>query len=346
MQTYENSGRNSISLLKPRPTGYLQGIALTLVLSVVAQKIVTFPYVSVMGTMVTAILLGITWRAVMNVPLEAKTGIDFTAKIILRLGIILMGVRLNIDDIISAGPRIVLLDITVITFAIIFIYFLGRQMQVDKKMALLTGVGTGVCGAAAVAAAAPVVDATEEQTAISVAIVALLGTIGTVVYTFLLKAGVMAGRLYGIFAGSTLHELAHVVAAAQPAGATATDIAVLVKLGRVALLAPAVLVIGLLFKRKQATGQKPGLRNLPIPWFIFGFLGVSIINTTGILPHQVIAFILNLSIFLLTMAMAALGLNVDISSFRRLGIKSFAIGFCGSVVLSALGFVLVTHFRF
>ncbi|MDN5292724.1 MAG: hypothetical protein PWQ31_29 [Eubacteriales bacterium] len=346
MQTYENCKQNTLSLLKLRQARYLPGIILTLVLSVLARKIATFPYVSVMGTMVLAILLGIAWQAIMDVPQKAREGIDFTAKKILRLGIILMGIRLNINSIISMGPKILLFDLAVITFAVSFIYFLGRQTGVDKKMALLTGVGTGVCGAAAVAATAPAVEANEEQTAVSVAIISLLGTAGTVAYTFLLQMGLISRQAYGIFAGATLHELAHVVAAAQPAGTAAVQMAVLVKLGRVALLAPAVLVIGFFYHRTQNPGAKYSFRNLPFPCFILGFLGVSIINTAGILPPRATSLLLNLSVLFLTMAMAALGLNVNISSLHRLGKKPFAVGFLGSIVLSLLSFWLIIHFGF
>lgn len=319
----------------------LPGIGLTFLLTLLANLVISLPLLSVMGAMVIAILLGIGWRSLWGLPDTAQAGVGFAAKKLLRFGIILMGVRLNIGEVIAAGPKIILLDMIVITLAISVIYWLGRRFGVGRRLALLTGAGTGICGAAAIAAVAPTLDANEEETAIAVATIAILGTIWTIAYTLLWNMADFSSYFYGVFTGATLHEVAHVVAAAQAGGVVASKIAILTKLGRVALLIPVALILGFFFNRNSQ-----GTKNLPIPWFILGFLGVSAINSLGLLSPGLAEGTLKISVFILTMAMAGLGLNVEINSFRRIGAKSLLIGVIGSVILSIVGFGLVVGLGF
>ncbi|MDN5347306.1 MAG: hypothetical protein PWP65_870 [Clostridia bacterium] len=325
-----------------RYLGVAQGLGLTLVLAFLARNLAAYPFLSILGSMVLAIILGLTWRAVMGVPVEAGAGIDLAAKKVLRLGIILMGLRLDIPRILAAGPRVILLDALVIAFAFFTLYLIGRKLSVGKKMAALIGVGTGVCGAAAIAAAAPSVRARDDETAVAVSIIALLGTLSTLIYTFLYPFLNLSAYQYGVFSGATLHELAHVIAAAQAGGAESIDTAILVKLGRVALLAPVVILLGLFFD-----GQRRGVRQpLPIPWFIFGFLAMSGVNTLGLLGDLVQNYLIQFSAFLITIAMAGLGLNVELGMFKRLGARGLGAGVIGSAALSIFGSLLLHAFKF
>ncbi|MBO8138450.1 MAG: putative sulfate exporter family transporter, partial [Desulfotomaculum sp.] len=221
--------------------GNFQGLVLTIVVGVLAQNIIQLPFFSVTGPMIIAILVGMAWRAFMGIPKYADTGISFASKRLLRYGIVLMGVRLNLDAITAAGPQIILLDVSVIITAVVVICYLGKILAVEEKLALLTAVGTGVCGAAAVAAVAPTIKANQDETVVSVASVAVLGTIGSILYILLKPFLGLSLDKYGIFVGATLHEVAHVIAAAQPAGDSAANMAILTKLGRVALLIPVTL---------------------------------------------------------------------------------------------------------
>ena len=197
-------------------------------------------------------------------------------------------------------------------------------------------------------AIAPQIKAKDEETAISAAIVAILGTIFTLVYTFLFPILGFTDLGYGVFSGATLHEIAHVIAAADAGGDAAVDMAVIVKLTRVALLVPVAILIGIWtnrVERKAQGGQaKTSWKSIPIPWFILGFLLVSGVNSLGIVPASVANGIVTIAYMLIAMAMAGLGLNVDLVAFKRLGMKSFAAGFIGSVMLSGLGFMLVHLF--
>lgn len=318
----------------------LPGIGLACAVALMSRLLIKLPVISILGAMVTAILLGMLLRAVAAKPvIAAQSGVRFSSKYILRAGIILMGVRLNFTDIVAAGWQTILLDILVIAFAISLIRYLGKKFKVQDELATLVAVGTGVCGAAAIGGVAPLIRAKEENVAVSVTIIATLGTLFTVLYTALLPVLGLSPYEFGTFSGATLHELAHVIAAASPEGQISSDIAIIVKLGRVALLAPVAILFGLLYARKSE--QTLQVDRLPVPWFIFGFLLMAGFNTYHLFPAGLTALLSDTSLFLLTLAMAAMGLNVSFDDFKRIGFNPILITLIGSVLLSIFGRTLI-----
>ncbi|QDX92742.1 YeiH family putative sulfate export transporter [Brevibacillus laterosporus] len=333
-----------------RTVGFIIGLAITLVIALVARYLAQFPILSIMGQLVIAILIGITWRAVAGVPQQVIAGTNFSSKKLLRFGIILLGMRLNLMDILHAGPKVFAMAVLAIIFGLIVVYLFTRWFKVEKKLGILTACGTAICGAAAVVAIAPQIKANDEETAIGAATVAILGTIFTLLYTLLYPILGFTPNGYGIFSGATLHEIAHVIAAAAPGGNGAVDIAVIVKLTRVALLVPIAIGIGIWSSRlEQKMNGEPkkkfSWKSLPIPWFIFGFLAMSAVNSFGIIPQEIATQIVNIAYLLIAMAMAGLGLNVDLVAFKRMGLKSFSAGLVGSILLSLFGFVMTFAFH-
>ncbi|WP_374967626.1 YeiH family protein [Lysinibacillus sp. RS5] len=324
---------------------FMKGILLTLIIALVAKYISTFPFFSILGQLVIAIILGMAWRAAFKVQDSWQAGISFSSKKLLRLGIILLGMRLNLADIYHAGAGVFLIAFIDLVFALVVVYGLTKVFHVEKKLGILTACGTAICGAAAVVAIAPQIKANEKETAVGAAIVALLGTIFTLVYTVLYSVFNLTPTEYGIFAGGTLHEIAHVIAAASAGGNEAVDMAVIVKLTRVALLVPVAIIIGIFYQRMDKGQEKEGFSLSIIPWFILGFLAMSAINSLGIIPANVAQTFVNISYLLIGMSMAGLGLNVEIKTFKQLGVKAFIAGLIGSVCLSIIGYVLVIFMR-
>lgn len=328
--------------------GFYVGIGLTLVIAIIARYLAMLPFLSIMGQLVLAILIGMIYRALFPVPELATGGISFSSKKLLRYGIILLGIRLNLADVVEAGPKVLAIAIINILFAIIVVYLLTRLFKVDQNLGILTACGTAICGAAAVVAISPQLKASDEDTAISAATVAILGTIFTLLYTVLYPVLGLSASGYGIFSGATLHEIAHVIAAADPGGQSAVDLAVIVKLTRVAMLVPIAIFIGMWSARKEriqtGNNKKMSIREIPIPWFIIGFLVMAGVNTLGIIPSTVVSAIITIAYLLIAMAMAGLGLGVQFSTFRKKGLPSFIAGGIGSILLSILGFALVYLF--
>src|SRR5699024_5251486 len=197
----------------PERYGFLLGIGLTLVVALMAAFISNLPVSEIIGSLVLAIVLGIVWRVAFNYPAYMADGITFSSKKILRLGIILLGMRLNLLSIVEAGISVVITAVVVITVTIFAIYKIGSKLNLNRNIGLLTACGTGICRAAAIVAIAPQVKAKDVEVAISVATIAMLGTLFTFIYVLIFPLLNIESYTYGFFAGATLHELAHVIAA-------------------------------------------------------------------------------------------------------------------------------------
>lgn len=366
-QTVQSQAK--VAPFKRRPgIGFVQGIGLTVLLAASAKLLSYLPLLSIMGHLVIAIMLGLIWRAIIGVPEYAVRGVSFSSKKLLRLGIILLGMRLNIQSVMEAGPQVLAMSIIHIAFTIAVVYSLAKWLKISDELGILTACGTAICGAAAVVAIAPQVKAKNEETAIAAAVVALLGTLFTLIYSFIYPLLGLSAHRYGVLAGATLHEIAHVIAAAAPAGNTAEDIAVVVKLTRVAMLVPVSLLLGIWMNRKERRDNKararvqPNVeeqpnaaarpnpaggtmaslfsrwRSIQVPWFILGFVLMSGLNTWGVISERVAGMIVAAAYLLIAVAMAGLGLGVDLAVFRRLGIRPFWAGLIGSAALSILGY--------
>ncbi|KZZ85353.1 YeiH family protein [Bacillus sp. SJS] len=324
--------------------GWIKGIGVTLLLAAAAKCLAGFPFLSILGQLVIALMLGMAWKAAFGVKEAVIPGVSFSSKKLLRAGIILLGMRLNLADLYSAGLGVLAISVIHVVFALFTVYWLARWLGVEKNLGLLTACGTAICGAAAIAAISPQLKANDDETAISASVIAVLGTLFTLTYTLLYSLLNLSPAEYGVFSGSTLHEVAHAVAAAAAGGGQAVDSAVLAKLTRVALLVPAAIVIGLIMQKgKPRSGSHKGSLSI-VPWFIFGFLAMSGLNTLGVVPEAAAKNMVDLSYLLIAMAMAGLGLNVDVKTFRTLGLKTFIAALLGSILLSVLGYTLVKLF--
>jgi uncharacterized integral membrane protein (TIGR00698 family) len=265
-------------------------------------------------------------------------GVNFSKKNLLRLGVVLYGLRLTGQDIGHVGIAGVATDVLVLGSTFALACYVGiKWLGMDRKTAMLIGAGSSICGAAAVMAAEPVVRARAEQVTVAVATVVVFGTLAIFLYPVLFDLNqhwqVIPGGAdgFGIYAGSTIHEVAQVVAAARSVGPHAADTAVIAKMVRVMMLAPFLIMLSAWLARddaKQASvaradGQDATQHKakLAVPWFAFAFVGVVIFNSLHLLSASVVAVTTEIDTILLTMAMAALGLATHISSIRKAGIK-------------------------
>lgn len=265
-------------------------------------------------------------------------GVNFSKKNLLRLGVVLYGLRLTVQDIGHVGIAGVATDALVLGSTFALACYVGiKWLGMDRKTAMLIGAGSSICGAAAVMAAEPVVRARAEQVTVAVATVVVFGTLAIFLYPVLFDLNqqwqVIPGGAdgFGIYAGSTIHEVAQVVAAARSVGPHAADTAVIAKMVRVMMLAPSLIMLSAWLARddaKQASGARADGQDatqhkakLAVPWFAFAFVGVVIFNSLHLLSASVVAVTTGIDTILLTMAMAALGLATHISSIRKAGIK-------------------------
>ena len=190
-------------------------------------------------------------------------------------------------------------------------------------------------------------DVTEDDVSLAVAICGLVGTLGVLIFVFSVQIFGLPARFYGLISGSTLHEIAQVVAAGPAGGSGAADLAMVVKLTRVMLLAPVALLVALSFTWKAQRGKdQPGSssfdwKKIPVPWFVFGFVTVGALNSTGWLAKDLTNIILQISIFLMVMAMGAMGLNVDLAVIRKTGLKTLGVAVLAFAIFGGVSLLLI-----
>jgi uncharacterized integral membrane protein (TIGR00698 family) len=290
------------------------------------------------------VLVGNTIRK--KLPTSVDAGIGFSASKILRLAIILYGFRITFDQIVSVGMAGVLLDIVMVASTLLIGAFVGiRILKMDRETAIMTSAGAAICGAAAVIATEPVVKAEPHKTAVAVATVVCFGTLSMFLYPLVYRLGVipMSLDVFGVYIGASVHEVAHVVGAGDAVSSVTSDIAVIVKMTRVMLLAPALITIGWLLARstKHASGTKPPVM---IPWFAVGFILVAAFNSFALLPSTWVNHINTVDTFLLTMAMTALGLNTVVERFKGIGLAPLYLAATLFVWLVLGGYALTQLF--
>lgn len=318
-------------------TDLIGGVGFTAVIAVLGIQGAKLPILSRVGPMVLSIIIATLYRQIAGYPETLRPGIQFSSKTVLRLAIVLFGFRLNLVTVLNEGPGLLIRDLCVVVGAITLIGWTARRLDADETISLLVGVGTGVCGAAAIAAVSPIVDAKEEDTAVSVGMIALAGTAFAIAYSVLRPYLPLSEAQYGSWVGLSLHEIAHVAAAASPAGADALAVALLAKLGRVLLLIP---LCFLLMYRMQRRDAQKGRAKIDFPWFLAGFIACSVLGSYVELSDAVRTDLTDLGSYMLTAAMAGLGLNV---SLKALAGERLARPFIAMLVSSAI-LSLATYF--
>lgn len=325
------------------------GLLLTVVIAWLSMRIQQLEAVQNMhfSSLIIAILLGILANNLLRLPSLLDVGIHFAVKKVLRLAIILLGFQLSLSEIGRIGGKGFLLVSIVTAATLIFTLWIGKKLGLDRDLSVLIGAGSSICGASAVAAVAPVIDAKERDTSFAIATVTLFGTIAMFLYPIAFRIFELPNLLYAVWAGSSIHEVGQVVAAGFAAGEDAGQFATLIKLSRVLLIIPAALLIGAVQMKRLRTGSESvpdsnprSIRGVAIPWFVFGFLAVVLINSLPLLPEPVTQTMVSIDSFLLTIAMAGMGLETNFKNMRTVGMKPFYAGLLTTLFIAVLGFVL------
>ncbi len=289
-----------------------------------------------LSPMVVGIIIGMLYANSLrnNLPDTWVPGIQFCSKRILRTGIILYGFKLTFQDVMQVGLSAILMDAIIVCGTIALGVFIGKLLKIDRDIALLTSCGSAICGAAAVLGVDGAIRPKPYKTAVAVATVVIFGTLSMFLYPILYRAGIFSlpTDMMGLFTGATVHEVAHVVGAANAMGTEVSNTAIIVKMIRVMMLVPVLLIIAGSVARNvgkdnltDTDNAQNGKAKITIPWFAILFLVVIGFNSLGLLPENVVAFINQLDTFLLTMAMAALGAETSIDKFKKAGFMPFLL---------------------
>ncbi len=334
-------------MLSEKRSSMLHGVLLITLFSCAAFYIGDMAFVKSLSfsPMIVGIILGMLYANSLrnNLPETWVPGIQFCSKRILRIGIILYGFRLTFQNVVEVGIPAICIDAIIVAVTICGGVMIGRLMKMDRGIALLTSVGSGICGAAAILGTESAIKVKPYKTAVAVSTVVIFGTIAMFLYPILYRNGIvdLTPQEMGIFTGSTVHEVAHVVGAGNAMGKEVSDPAIIVKMIRVMMLVPVLLIISYSVMRAAIkSGDASGRGKISMPWFAILFLVVIGFNSLDLLPAGLVDFINTFDTFLLTMAMTALGAETSIDKFRKAGAKPFILAFILFVWLMGGGYVL------
>ena len=325
------------------PLALLPGVLLCAALAAAALWIAELPWVKQhthVSALLLVILIGMLWRSVAPVPASALPGIRLAQRPLLRWAVAGLGFRLSLIELVHIGGPALVVVIVSTALALAFGWWLARRLGVDEKLGLLLGVGGAICGASAVVAADSVVLGEKRDSAVALAVITLLGTIGIVIYPVLGRALHMSDFLYGVWDGASLHEMAQVVAAGFGVSENAAQVATVVKLARIALRAPVVLFLG--WRMRQAHRAAGRAHVAPVPWFLVLFVAFAIVNSLGLIPKPMLEMLKTGDLWLLCVGMAGVGIQTGLRDVRDAGIKPVLAGAGQWAFLAVLSYGLAS----
>ena len=317
-----------------------------------------------LDAMLVAIVLGVIVRNVVGLAPRFVPGVKKAVLLLMPVGIVLMGARLNFFDVVRTSATALVISFLCVVVALALTIYLCRRVGVGQKLGILIGIGTAICGGTAIAVSAPVIEADDGDTAFAITTVTIFGLVATFVLPLLGTAFAMTELEFGVWAGTAVHQTPQVVATGFAYGPIAGDVATIVKLVRVLLLAPVVVGLAIWYGRKKRSQQiahvtKFGKLTTLFPPFILGFVIVALAATLHLLPNftlhleesflwaaQDVRVVLPkavtiLSTFVLTIAMAGVGLGVDLRAIAKIGVRGLYVGLASALILAVFSFVLL-----
>ncbi|MDQ6831202.1 MAG: putative sulfate exporter family transporter [Gemmatimonadota bacterium] len=324
----------------------MPGLVLTLLVAFGAQSVARIEEIAfghpIIEALVVAIVLGTIVRTVWTPPEAYEPGIQFAAKEILEVAVFLLGAAVDVELLRRAGVSLVLGIVLLVVLGIASGWMIGRAFGLPRKLAVLLACGNAICGNSAIAAIAPVIGAEREHVASAIAFTAILGVAVVLGLPMLIAPLHLSHYQYGVVAGLTVYAVPQVLAAAFPVSAISGQVGTLVKLVRVLMLGPVVVFFAL---RRHDGHSGETVRSVPlsriVPWFLAGFLLLAALRSAGLIPGVLVNPARLLSGWLTVLAMAALGLGVDLKAVRRVGAPVVATVSCSLVILLVLSVILI-----
>ncbi|HEU5017580.1 MAG TPA: YeiH family protein [Pseudolabrys sp.] len=320
----------------------IPGLLLTSAIAAAAFALRLMPGASVLSPLILSILIGMTVHNMIGTPVIAKPGISFSLRRVLRFAIILLGLQLTAAQVAEVGATGLAIIVASLVTTFVFTKWFGRLLGVERKLAELIAAGTSICGASAIIATNTVTEAPDEDVAYAVACVTVFGSVAMFAYPLLPGVLHLSQHSFGLWAGSSIHEIAQVVAAAYQDGPRAGDFATIAKLSRVMMLAPVVIILGFVARRAAIGKSSAGGRRVPLPWFVLGFVALVGFNSIVVVPPHLKSLIVSANTFLLSLALAAMGLETDLAKLRLKGLRPFFLGSAAFLFIAAFSLMLVS----
>lgn len=314
------------SRLAMRAAEVLPGLALTVPIAAVSTMIgVLMP---VLGSALPAIVIGVAVAVIRRPGATFAPGIDYSGRFLLQVAVVLLGAQLSLDAILRVGAESLPIMLATLTVCLLGTAVIGRALRVAPRLRTLIGVGTGICGAAAIAAVSPVIGALSAEISYAVSTIFVFNVLAVVLFPLLGHALGMDPHTFGLLAGTAVNDTSSVVATASVFGASALGFAVVVKLVRTLMIIPISVGLSVIESRRSLSGQRMTVRRAIglVPWFLVGFLAVAVLGSLGIIPPGVREAMAHVSGFLIATAMAGIGLSTDAAALRRAGWRPLLLG--------------------
>ncbi len=326
----------------------LWGIVPCFVIGAIAWALAQYipTYGKLIGGPVFAILIGMICAFIPR-PERFSPGITFCGKKILQYSIIFIGFGMDIGTVLRTGGQSLAVMVCTIATSLLTAYFVGRALRVPGNTSTLIGVGTSICGGSAIAATAPVIDADDKEVAYAISTIFLFNILAVFIFPALGHAMNMTDTGFGIWAGTAINDTSSVVAAGFAFSDTAGELATIVKLTRTLMIIPITLVLALWRTRKIKAQGGEAAASYSVakifPWFVLGFLATAIFNSTGILPENASSVLNDIGKFGIMVAMAGIGLNTNLKSLFKNGIRPIILGLCCWFMVAVVS-LIVQHF--
>jgi len=328
---------------------YGPGFGLILLVSIPAwliQNQITVNGKTVVSAVAIALILGIAIRNLIGVPDACRPGASFAVKRLLRIGIALMGAQLSLAQVLKTGAAAVLIVATCIVLAILVVRFISARMGMSDRLGTLLGVGTSICGVSAIVATAPAIEAREEETSLAVATITVFGLVAVLLYPILGRLWHLSDAFFGTWAGTAVNDTSQVVATGLIFSERAAEIATVVKLTRNLFMAPVIVVLSWVYLQRRGTGDDKGKKGVKlhqaVPLFVLGFVSMAVLNSLGAFPGDVRHAIQLISQWLILLALAGVGLETNVASMRKIGLRPFYAGLCAAAFMAVVSFGLIT----
>jgi len=302
----------------------IPGFLFAAVLAAAATYLARFA--PILGAPVIAILLGVLFRTIAPVPIRFRPGIAYSARTVLQGAIIVSGFGLSLVSIVRTGLGTLPVTLGTIAVALVLAPFIGRLLRLDGTLRELVSVGTAICGASAIAAVSSVVEASEEEVALAIATVFFYNVVAVLSFPLLGHLMGLSQDEFGVWAGTAINDTSSVVAAGFAYGHQAGNHATIVKLTRAMLILPIVGIMALLRAHAHRGAGKPVPWGKIVPWFILWFLAAALINSLGIIPTAWHGAIADVATFLISLALAAIGLQTALGNLLRTGVRPLMLG--------------------
>jgi uncharacterized integral membrane protein (TIGR00698 family) len=338
-----NAPKPKISLLSKFTTSKnLPGIILVAVIGILANALgKDYP---VIGGAVLAIVIGILVRQFLGVPAIFSDGISYTLKKLLKLAIILLGFSFSFSQILNVGLNAIIIVLVAVVAGIFLTYYIGRLFGLQGNIPLLISLGTGICGATAIATTGPIIKAKDEDIVYAVNTIFAFNVLAVLIYPLIGHLLSMPDNEFGVWAGTAIHDTSSVVAAGYSYSSTAGDASVVVKLLRTLMLVPVAVILSLYISIKN-TKMNPDQKKLKVskvfPFFILIFAGAAALNTLFPLPTSFVDTTSDVAKFIILMVMASVGLGTNFKKIKSVGVRPLFVGLVSSLIMGTISLLLV-----